>query len=232
MPPTMVVEAERLPVESLARAAAEVAASSDLRTALGAIARAAADATRADLAVVRVLDADGLFVARAQAPDGSALAAEVAGTRTSGDSVALGIVAGPTLRVARQVRAVGVVAVPARVAGRVVGSLELVRVTGEFEGEALAAADLAASQVALAIRTIAPDSSSTGVRAKWLELAGEALAAGSDAQRAAQQAVRLAVESTGASGGALWRVDAQRAQELIASVGPVEGGLDRAAQLV
>ncbi|MCW2965167.1 MAG: hypothetical protein JWO17_2419, partial [Actinomycetia bacterium] len=77
----MVVEAQRLPVETLARAAAEVAASGDLRSALGAIARAAAEATRADLAVLRVLDPDGQLVARAMAPEGSALGAEVAGTR-------------------------------------------------------------------------------------------------------------------------------------------------------
>src|SRR5204862_4953330 len=76
------------------------------------------------------------------------------------------------------------------------------------------------------------DPDATGIRSRWLELAGEALAAGSDAQQAAEQSVRLAVETTGASGGALWRVGDQSAQELIASVGPVEAGLDRAAQLV
>ena len=70
----MVVEAQRLPVESVARAAAEVAASSDLRTALDAIARAAAEATGADVAVVRVLDADGHLATRALAPEGSSLA--------------------------------------------------------------------------------------------------------------------------------------------------------------
>src|SRR4051812_22557830 len=228
----MVVEAQRLPVESLARAAAEVAASTDFRAALGALARAAVTATRADLAVVRVADAEGALVARAQAPEGSALAAEVAGTRTSWEPVAAGAVPEPTLRAARRAGAAGMVAVPARAAGRVVGSLELVRIADDFDDEERATADLVAAQVALAIRTIAPDPGATGIRAKWLELAGEALAAGSDAGRAAQQTVRLAVETTGASGGALWRVGEERAQELIASAGPLEAGLDRAAQLV
>jgi serine phosphatase RsbU (regulator of sigma subunit) len=228
----MVVEVQRLPVESLARAAAEIAASNDLRSALDAIARAAVAATRSDLAVVRVVDGEGVLVARAQAPEGSALAAEVAGTRTSSEAIAHGIVPEATLRAAKRARAAGAIAVPARLAGRVVGSLELVRIGEDFDAEALAAADLVAAQIALAIRTIAPDAGPAGMRVKWLEFAGEALAAGSDSQRAAQQTVRLAVESTGASGGALWRVGEQRAQELIASVGPVEAGLDRAAELV
>ncbi|HEY8647181.1 MAG TPA: SpoIIE family protein phosphatase, partial [Gaiellaceae bacterium] len=60
----------------------------------------------------------------------------------------------------------------------------------------------------------------------------DALAAGGDAHRAAQQTVRVAVETTGARGGALWHVAGERPQELIASLGPVEAGLDRAAELV
>ncbi|NUR77132.1 MAG: hypothetical protein HOQ28_12710, partial [Thermoleophilia bacterium] len=88
----MVVEAQRLPAETLAWAAAEVAGSGDLRSALGALARAAAEVTRADLAVVRVLDLEGQLVARAIAPQGSALGAEVAGTRTACDRVAAGAI--------------------------------------------------------------------------------------------------------------------------------------------
>jgi serine phosphatase RsbU (regulator of sigma subunit) len=44
--------------------------------------------------------------------------------------------------------------------------------------------------------------------------------------------VRVAVETTGARGGVLWRVRAEDAHEVIVSLGPVEGGLDRAAELV
>ena len=205
----MVVEAQRLPVASLARAAAEVAASGDLRSALGALARAAAEATRADLAVVRVVDAEGQLFARALAPEGSE----------------------PTRRAAERARAAGVLVVPARAAGHIVGSVELVRIAEPFDDDDGAIAELVAAQVALAMRTLAPDGSA-GTRAKWLELAGDALAAGSDARLAALQAVRLAVETTGARGGALWRVGPDHPQELIASLGPVEAGLERAAQLV
>jgi serine phosphatase RsbU (regulator of sigma subunit) len=227
----MVVEAQRLPVESLARAAAEVAASVDLRTALAALARAAADAAHADVAVVRVLDADGRLVARALAPDDSSLGAEVAGTRTTCEVLAAGEIPEPTLRAAERARASGVLAVAARAAGRIVGSVELVRIAEDFGEDDRAVAELVAAQVALAVRTLGPGAASPGSRARWLELAGDALAAGGDAQQAAQQAVRVAVETTGAHGGALWRVGGET-QDLVASVGPVEAGLDRAAQLV
>ncbi len=162
----MVVEAQRLAVESVARAAAEVAASSDLRTALGAIARAAATATGADLSVVRVADAEGVLVARAQAPEGSALAAEVAGTRASCEQLGAGAVPEPTLRAARRAHAAGILALPARAAGRIVGSIELVRIAEDFDDEERAIADLIAAQVALAFRTIGPDPGATGIRAR------------------------------------------------------------------
>src|SRR5260370_26519144 len=112
----MVVEAQRLPVETLARAAAEVAASSDLRAALGAIARAAAEATRADLAVLRVLDADGQLVARAMAPEGSALGAEVAGTRAACEAVLAGEIPQPTPPAAQRPRAPRLLPLPPRAA--------------------------------------------------------------------------------------------------------------------
>ncbi len=228
----MVLEAQRLPVETLARAAAEVAASGDLRSALGAIARAAAEATRADLAVLRVLDADGQLVARAMAPEGSALGAEVAGTRADSEAVVAGEVPEPTRRAAERARAAGLLVVLARAAGRVVGSVELVRIGEEFDDDDRAVAHLLGAQVALAVRTLAPDTGSATTRAKWLELAGDALAAGGDAHRAAQQTVRVAVETTGARGGALWHVGVEGTEELIVSLGPVESGLDRAAELV
>src|SRR5258705_6981385 len=156
----MVLEAQRLPVETLARAAAEVAASGDLRSALGAIARAAAEATRADLAVLRVLDADGQLVARAMAPEGSALGAEVAGTRADSEAVVAGEVPEPTRRAAERARAAGLLVVLARAAGRVVGSVELVRIGEEVDDDDRAVAHLLRAQVALAMRTLAPDTGS------------------------------------------------------------------------
>jgi serine phosphatase RsbU (regulator of sigma subunit) len=228
----MVVEAQRLPVETLARAAAEVAACGDLRSALGALARAAAEATHADLAVLRVLDADGQLVARSIAPETSALGAEVAGTRVACEAVLAGEIPEPTRRAAERARAAGVLVVLARAADRVVGSVELVRIGEDFDEDEHALAQLVGAQLALAVRALAPETGSAATRAKWLELAGDALAAGGDAHRAAQQAVRVAVETTGARGGALWRVGGEKPQELLASLGPVEAGLDRAAVFV
>jgi len=170
----MVVEAGRLPVELLADAAAEVAATADLRAALTAIARVAARSTEADLAVLRVLDADGDLAARAVAPEGSALGAEVAGTRSPCEPIAAGEVSEAVRRAAERVRAAGVFAVPARAGGRVVGSVELLRIASPFDEDERAVADLVAAQLALAVRTLAPDGGTAAAsrRIKWLELAG------------------------------------------------------------
>jgi serine phosphatase RsbU (regulator of sigma subunit) len=112
-----------------------------------------------------------------------------------------------------------------------VGSVELIRVSEEFGDDDRALAGLAAGQIALAVRSLAPEVAGASSRAQQLELAGEALAAGGDPRRAAQQTVRSAVELTGARGGALWLAGADR-PELIASVKTVDPGLAQAAALV
>ncbi len=230
----MVVEAGRLPVELLADAAAEVAATADLRAALIAIARVAARAVEADLAVLRVLEADGDLAARALAPEGSALGAEIAGTRSACEPIAAGEASESVRRAGERVRAAGTLTVAARAGGRVVGSLELVRIASPFGDDDRAVADLVAAQLALAVRTLAPDggSSDAGRRIKWLELAGEALAAGGDVRRAAQQAVRIAMETSGARAGALWRVAVSRDPELVASLGAFDSVNRRPRELV
>ncbi len=230
----MVVDAGRLPVELLADAAAEVAATADLRAALIAIARVAARAMEADLAVLRVLDADGDLAARALAPEGSALGAEIAGTRSECEPIAAGEASESVRRAGERVRAAGVLTVAARAGGRVVGSVELVRIASPFGEDDRAVADLVAAQLALALRTLAPDGGTTeaGRRIKWLELAGEALAAGGDMRRAAQQAVRIAMETSGARAGALWRVAVSREAELVASLGAFDPANERPRELV
>ena len=230
----MVVEAGRLPVELLADAAAEVAATADLRAALLAIARVAARAAEADLAVLRVLDSSGELAARAVAPEGAALGAEVAGTRAPSGPIAAGEVSEAVRRAAERLRAAGVLAVPARAGGRVVGSVELLRVASAFSADERAVADLVATQLALAVRTLAPDVGTAAVsrRSKWLELAGEALAAGGDVRRVGQQAVRIAMETSRARAGALWRVAGERDLELVASLGSFDPAHARPAELV
>ena len=82
----------------------------------------------------------------------------------------------------------------------------------------------------MVVRTLGGDGgSSPQTRSRWLELAGEALAAGGDARRASQQALRVAVEATGARAGAIWRL-ADDGPELISShgeLGPAQGRLER-----
>jgi len=195
----------------------------DLRAALPVLAAAAVEATGADLVVLRVAEPDGTLAARSVAPPGSALGAELAGSRG----------AEATTRAAERARAAGLVVVPALAAGRTVGSVELVRVGEDFTSEERSLADLIAAQLALAVRTLGPDGATApgGRRARWLELAGDALAAGGDGRRAAGEAVRIAVDATAARGGALWRVGGER-PELVGSAGPVEAGLDGAADRV
>src|SRR5439155_18552937 len=107
----MVVEAQRLPFESLARLAERLAADAPLGELLELIACAAVDATGAELAVVRVLDeGQGVLVARSNAPAHSPLAAEVSGSRVDPDYDP------PPDRVL----------VPARAGERLLGALELV----------------------------------------------------------------------------------------------------------
>src|SRR5262245_46632835 len=112
----MVVETGRRPLEALARAADEIAAAPDLRVSLAAVARSTAEALQAELVVVRVADRRGALIARAVAPEGSALAAEVA---LSEDPEATSIVAA-------RAGADAVASAPARWRGHDVGLVEVV----------------------------------------------------------------------------------------------------------
>src|SRR5436189_6319048 len=105
----MAVAAERLPVEILTQAAQRLAAGLELRPALELVAAAAAEATAADAAVVRVVDpADGMLVARAVAPPDSALAAELAGSRIAAGEITDTAPPPSTVLVAGRARVAGV----------------------------------------------------------------------------------------------------------------------------
>ena len=201
----MVVEAKRLPFESLARVAERLATGISLAEALELLAAAAAEVTEADLAVVRVLDGgEDTLIARAVAPAGSLLAAEVSGSRVQ-----------PDYEVASQR-----LLVPARVGGTVVGAIELIRVDGEFDQSASAFAGLIAAQLAIAL-TLLPGSRGGAdgeARLAGLGRAGEALAAGAELERAARHAVREAKEATSARQAAIWQ-SAEDGLELVASDG-------------
>src|SRR5579885_263797 len=201
------LEARRQPLRALAEAAAGAAGGGDLRGALATLADATLEATQADLVVLRLRSADGDLPARAVAPATSALAAEVAGSRATLEELEAGEAPAPTRRAAEAIRASGVHVEAARVEGRIVGSVELVRVAAPFDDDDRAAAALVAAQIALATRALGDGAALPASRqARRLELAGEALAAGGDTRRAAQQAVRTAADTTGANAGAVWRL--------------------------
>jgi serine phosphatase RsbU (regulator of sigma subunit) len=228
----MAVGAKRPPIEALADAAKQVASGSELRPALAAIAAGAAEALGAELVAVRVVGDDGSFVARSVAPETSALAAEVAGTRVGSERLAEGLASRPVLRIAEQAGA-AVLAVPAFAGERLVGAVEVVRHEPFGDVDASLAA-IAAAQVGLAVRTLAPGAHAVADsrRLAWLELAGDALAAGWDAQRTGEQALLVAAAATGAGAGILWRLDADAAPVQLASLGDVSAALPRAAGLV
>jgi serine phosphatase RsbU (regulator of sigma subunit) len=181
----MVVEAERLPFESLTRLAERLAAGAPLAEALDRIASAAVEVTAAELAIVRVLDeGDGALVARAVAPADSPRAAELSGSRVWPDRDP-----GPER-----------VVVPAHVGNRLLGAIELV---GELDGTAHVLAELVAAHLAFALGPRAGEAPESLLVS--LRRTGEALAAGADPQRAARQALREAAAATGAQQAAIWR---------------------------
>src|SRR6478609_7347259 len=160
--------------------------------ALGTIVARTAEVTGADVVVVRLVDESGDAAARAVHAESAALRAELEGSRLPARSVPAepleerGQLPPPLLRAAEQLGASAVLQLPVRDGNAVVGSLELLRRRGEFDGRGVAAA--------------APD---------LLGLAGDALAAGSDETRAADQVATLAAEATGAQACVVWRYEEQ-----------------------
>jgi serine phosphatase RsbU (regulator of sigma subunit) len=227
----MAVGAKRPPIEALADAATQVAAGSELRPALAAIASGTAEALGAELVAVRVVGDGGELVARSVAPEASALAAEVAGTRADADRLAEGLASAAVLRAAEQAGA-AVIAVPAYAGERLVGAVEIVR-HEPFGADELSLAALAAAQVGLAVRTLAPGAHAAVSfrRLAWLDLAGEALAVGWDSNRTAEQALRVAAAGTAARAGVLWQVSAAGTPLQLARLGEIGAALPTALEL-
>ena len=220
----MAVEAQRrATVEALARAAEQIAAADDLRAALAALADASVEALAAELVVIRLVGDDGELVARVAAPTASPLAAEVTGTRVACERIERGEASPAVERAAAHAAADGVLAVAAYAGRRVVASVEAVR-HDAFDEASVALVSLAAGQLALAVRALAPGTRSAAGfrRAAWLDLAGEALAAGGDPRRTLHQALRVAAQATAARGGVAWRVGADGALARATTLGEAD----------
>ena len=187
-----------------------------LDAALAAIAERTADVVGANVVVARLVDDSGSAVARAVHADSAALRAELEGSRLPAPLVPAepldrrDDLPPPLQRVAEQLGAVGVLRLPVREGNAVVGSLELFRRHDEFDGRERTLALAAADEIALARRAFG-DGDSAVAGPDLLELAGDALAAGSDEARAADQVATLAAEATGAKACVVWRYEEQGA---------------------
>src|SRR5262249_34890816 len=161
-----------------------------------------ADVTGAELVVVRLVDDAGCATARAVHASSPALRAELEGSRVAVEEVRAEerddaeSLPPPVRRVAERLAAKGILQVPVREGPAVVGSLELVRRKAPFDDRERLLAAAAADEIALTRRAFG-DGGGQAAAPDLLGLAGDALAAGSDEVRAADQVATLAAEATG-----------------------------------
>jgi serine phosphatase RsbU (regulator of sigma subunit) len=215
-------------LDALAEAGVALGLATSLSEALQTVAEAAARAVRAEVVVARAADETGRRLdARAIVASSAAVAAELEGSRLPLDDVPeaeesdLSRLPDAVRRAAERAGATFVVLFPIYVDGRLCGSLELMRSRLPFADGERRVARLAAAQAALAIRAFGADGATRrGPDAEvLLGLAGDALAAGADEARTAEQLTRLAAEATGALGSFLWRREPEKPLELVAAFG-------------
>jgi serine phosphatase RsbU (regulator of sigma subunit) len=216
-------------LDALAEAGLALGLASSLSEAMQIVAEAAGRAAGAEVVVVRVADdARRSLNACAVATSSAAVGAELEGSRLSLEDVPeyevgdLKRLPEGVQRAAERVGASSVLLIPVQVDGRLEGSVELMRRGDAFDDGERRLARLAVGQAALAIRAFAgpADEGEIGAEAT-LTLAGEALAAGADELRTAEEIVRFATEASGALAGLLWLRGAEGLLELVASVGTV-----------
>jgi sigma-B regulation protein RsbU (phosphoserine phosphatase) len=212
-------------LHALAQAGLALGGARSLSEALQILAEATGRATGAEIVIVRVADeAHRSLVTCAVVTDSAAVAAELEGSRLPLEDVPAleestpGRLPDGARRAAERVHAGAAVLIPVHVDGRVQGSLELMRAETPFAEPELRLARIAAGQAGLVIRAFARPAGDADSEAV-LGLAGEALAAGGDELRTAEQVTRLATDATGALAGLLWRRGLEAELELVASVG-------------
>ena len=217
-------------LETLAAAGRRAAGESGLQEALESLGRAVAEVIGADAVAIRVADEDQTLGVRAVVTRSEALAAELAGSRfplaeLAGDGAANERLPEALRRAGRLIRASGVLLLPAGAGNRPLGSLEAYRGTRQFEPAEVATARLAAAHLGLVLRAFgAGNGLRTGTIASdaGLALAGDALAAGLDQARGAEEVVRVAALAAGAEAALLWAAGEGGALELLATAGSPE----------
>src|SRR6266550_731218 len=129
----------------------------ELEGALRALAEAAAEATGAEAAVIRVTGENGMLDARSVVSRSEVLAAELAGSsfpvvELKGDESRGDQLPEAVRRAARRAKATDVVLLTARAGGKVLGSLTLFRSRRVFAPGDMVAARFAASHLGLVLR--------------------------------------------------------------------------------
>jgi serine phosphatase RsbU (regulator of sigma subunit) len=220
-------------LDALASAGVALASAATLAEALQIVAEGAAGAVHAEVAIARA-DVHGRATALGVAASSEALAAELARSGFPLQQVPrdeecdLERLPEGVRRAAERAQASAALLLPVYVEGEVRGSLELLRAGDAFDDAERRLARLAAAQAALAFRAFGDDHSpESGTAREPLLTVGDALAAGADAFRTAEQLVRFALQGTRATASLLWdRTDGDEL-ELVASAG-TEGDADAA----
>ena len=203
---------------ALATAGRRIAGESGLSGALSTVADAAVSAAGADVAVVRTADPGGDLRLRAVAARSEAVEAELQGSWFTAAELPREEVDDldelpPAVRAAAgRVHANAVHLLPVWIAGRPAASLEVMRTGDDFRLEELTLARVVAAQLSLALVAFGGRNGSDLAQASpeyALGIAGEALSAGQDETRVANQITHLAGEATGAQAARLWRLTAE-----------------------
>jgi serine phosphatase RsbU (regulator of sigma subunit)/putative methionine-R-sulfoxide reductase with GAF domain len=181
---------------ALAEASRAIAAGADLQPALEAVVAAAAAAADASVAVLWLRDRAG-WSARAVWAGSDAVAAEIAGSRVDDGT--------STLELVREHAAAYGAALSFELEsrGEAYGALDLVREDGSFPVGGDRVAALAADLAALAVELCADGRGER--RRSLLEVAGDALAASADDDRAGGRVARIAAIAAAADGALVWR---------------------------
>jgi serine phosphatase RsbU (regulator of sigma subunit) len=220
-----VIQSQR-ELDALASAGLALASAATLAEALQLVADGAALAVHAEVAIVRT-EVEGRATAVGVATPSQALAAELARSGfpldelPSHEETQLERMPAGVRRAAERAHAGAALLLPVLVDGRVCGSLELLRTDEAFDDAERRLARLAAAQASLAFRAFgrAAESGAAGRSDNLLAVVGDALAAGADESRTADQLARFAVEATDAVAALLWRRADEHELELVASTG-------------
>jgi len=199
----MVVQAAGERVHALAAlqalADAARAAAGDPGAALDAYADALARACGADAAIVRTIDGASL-VARAVAASSPAIAAQLEGSRIPAEQLD-----DPEAPPAPPFAHAATLRIPVEIDGALAGAVEIMRSGPPFDDEERLLAQVIAHGVTLALRAREAARRGSARSDDPLVLAGEALAAGVDEERAPAEIARLAAEASEALAALVWQ---------------------------